>query len=116
MSVIVVKRLLYGEIPSIRDGKVLYLISIHTITFLFFHSEVGNKLMERIRKSLRRKFVQETFKGYSKGLKLLMLVNKGITKEISDEFFIWLLIVRCIASSIFKSCILSIFLKKRVKL
>ena len=44
-----------------------------------------------------------------------MLVNKGITKEISDEFFIWLLIVRCVASSLFKSCILSLFTKKRVK-
>lgn len=115
MSLIVVKRFLYGKIPSLTDPKIIYLISIHSITFLFFHSEVGNSVMEYLRRSHRRKFFQETFKGYAKGLKMLMLVNKGITRVISDEFFIWLLVVRCVASSLFKSCILSLFTKKRIK-
>ena len=74
-----VKRLMYGKIPSITEPKILYLIMVHSATFFFLHSPWGDYLMKGARKNLYRKFCQETFKGYGKGLKLLILVNKGIS-------------------------------------
>jgi len=49
MSLIVVKRLMYGVMPSFRDSTVLMLLALHFITFLAFHSRLGKNVMDKLR-------------------------------------------------------------------
>lgn len=102
MSIIVIKKLLYGEMPSFRDSTVLLLLAIHFVTFMCFHTMIGKKIIDTLIRSPYRRLFQETFKGYGKASKLLNLVHKGLSREISEVYFIWLLVIRVIASSIFK--------------
>jgi hypothetical protein len=74
MSLIIIKRFLYGEMPSLRDSTVMLLLAMHFVTFILLHSNLGSNIMDRIRRCPLRRFIQEVFKGYGKGLKLLALV------------------------------------------
>lgn len=116
MSMFIIKLLLLGELPSLRDSTVFFFLGLHFITFIAFHSKIGTDVMDTLRKSTVRKLFQETFKGYGKGLALIALVHKGINAEISMSYFIWVLIVRGSASALFKSSVLSLILGKPVKL
>ena len=116
MSMIIIKLLLQGQLPSFRDSTVFFFLALHFITFMAFHSKIGIDVMDTLRKSAVRRVLQETFKGYGKGLALLALVHKGTNAEISLSYFIWVMIVRGSASALFKSCILSIILGKPLKL
>ena len=75
---IVVKSLLYGEMPTLKNSTTMLLLNLHFITFLCLHSKLGNDVMDNLKKSSIRRIVQETFKGYGKGLSLLVLVHKGL--------------------------------------
>ena len=116
MSLLVTKVLLFGELPSLKDQTFLLLLGIHFTTFLCFHSTPVKGFMERYRKSEYRKLVQETFKGYGKGFSLLVLVNKGFKLQIQPVYFIFILVIRGTASSLYKSATLSYLLKKPFKL
>ena len=116
MSMIIIKLLLLGELPSLSDSTVFFFLALHFVTFIAFHSKIGTDVMDTLRKSAMRRLLQETFKGYGKGLKLLSLVHKGIDAEISMAYFIWVLVVRGSASAFFKSSIISKILGKPLKL
>lgn len=116
MSLLVTKLLLFGELPSLKDQTFLLLLGIHFTTFLCFHSTPVKGFMERYRKSEYRKLVQETFKGYGKGFSLLVLVNKGFKLQIQPVYFIFILVIRGTASSLYKSATLSYLLNKPFKL
>jgi hypothetical protein len=116
MSMFIIKLLLLGELPSLSDSTVFFFLALHFMTFLAFHSKIGTDVMDTLRKSAIRRLLQETFKGYGKGLALLALVHKGMNAEISLSYFIWILVVRGSASSLFKSSVLSMILGKSVKL
>jgi hypothetical protein len=78
MSIVIGKISLYGELPTLRDSSFLLLLGIHFVTFTLFHTHTGEDLMNKIKKSEIRIVVQETFKGYGKGLNLIALVHKGM--------------------------------------
>lgn len=111
----IVKLLLSGELPSLKDSTVFFFLGLHFITFIAFHSKIGSDVMENLRKSTIRRVFQETFKGYGKGLALIALVHKGFNAEISMAYFIWILAVRGSASALFKSFNLSMILGKSMK-
>lgn len=68
-------------------------------------------------KSDTRLVLQETFKGYGKGISLLSSINKGFKLETNALYFIFVIVVRCLASSIFKVVFLSKVLgRKKFKL
>ena len=60
--------------------------------------------------------MQETFKGYGKALNLLESVRKAIKLETPFSYFIGVLIVRGSASSLFKQGLLSVLLRRPVRL
>ena len=78
MSIVISKLSLYGELPTLHDSSFLVLLGVHFLTFTLFHTHTGEDVMMKIKRSEVRIVVQETFKGYGKGLSLIKLVNKGI--------------------------------------
>jgi hypothetical protein len=64
-------------------------------------------------KSELRLVLQETFKGYGKGISLLSSINKGFKFETNALYFILVIIIRCLASSVFKVLFLAKILKKK---
>lgn len=78
MSIFVTKIFLYGKLPRLQDQTFTLLLAIHLFTFLFFHETPVKDLMMKYRKNEYRRVIQETFKGYGKGLNLFILVNKGL--------------------------------------
>lgn len=71
--------------------------------------------MTRFKKSEIRIVVQETFKGYGKGLNLLKLVAKGYEMHTSSSYFLMVLVMRGSASALFKSTYVSMVVKKPIK-
>ena len=71
MSIVIAKVSLYGEFPTLKDSSFLLLLGIHFLTFTLFHTHTGEEVMDRINKSEIRIVMQETFKGYGKGLNLI---------------------------------------------
>lgn len=71
MSIFIGKVSLYGELPTLGDSTFLILLAIHFVTFTLFHTHTGDEIMLKIKKSEMRIIVQETFKGYGKGLSLI---------------------------------------------
>ena len=89
---------------------------IHFVTFAFFHSHFKvETFMNRLKKSEIRIVIQETFKGYGKGLNLLKLVAKGYEMHTSGSYFLMVLVMRGSASAIFKSTYVSVVVKKPIK-
>jgi len=64
-------------------------------------------------KSDTRLVLQETFKGYGKGISLLSSINKGFKLETNALYFILVIIIRCLASSTFKVIFLAKILKRK---
>jgi hypothetical protein len=71
MSIFISKLSLYGELPGFSDSSFLMLLAIHLVMFTFFHTAIGDRVMNKIKKSEVRIVCQETFKGYGKGLSLI---------------------------------------------
>jgi len=115
MSIVIGKVSLYGELPTLKDSYFLVLLGIHFLTFTLFHTHTGDDIMQKIKKSEVRIVVQETFKGYGKGLSLISLVNKGMKLSINPTLFIIILLFRGSASAMFKSTCMSFLLKKPIK-
>lgn len=116
MSLLLGKILLQGQIPTLRDSSFLLLLVIHFVTFALFHSHGKvEDFMTRLKKSEIRIVVQETFKGYGKGLSLLKLVAKGYEMHTSGTYFLMVLVMRGSASAIFKASYVSIVVKKPIK-
>jgi hypothetical protein len=115
MSIVIGKVSLYGELPTLRDSSFLVLLGIHFLTFTLFHTHTGEDLMNRVKRSEVRIVVQETFKGYGKGLSLISLVNKGMKLHTNPLYFVFVLFIRGSASALFKSTCVSFLLKKRIK-
>lgn len=115
MSIVIGKVSLYGELPTLRDSSFLVLLGIHFVTFTLFHTHTGEDIMNKIKWSEIRIVVQETFKGYGKGLSLISLVNKGMKLHTNPLYFILVLFIRGSASALFKSTCVSFLLKKRIK-
>ena len=114
MSIFIAKLSLYGELPDLRDSTILMLLAIHFITFTFFHTAIGDKVMRKIKKSEVRIVCQETFKGYGKGLSLIQLVHKGMKLHTNPLFFIIVLLIRGSASALFKAFCVSLIEKKSI--
>lgn len=116
MSIFIGKVSLYGELPTLWDSSVVALLAIHFITFTFFHSHTGEEIMNKIKRSELRRVLQETFKGYGKGLNLIALVNKGMKLHTNPLYFVGVLLVRGSASALFKATCVGLFItKKRIK-
>ena len=64
-------------------------------------------------KSDTRLVLQETFKGYGKGRSLLSSMNKGFKLHTNPAYFIVVIVVRCLASSVFKVLFLAKILKRK---
>jgi len=111
-SVFIMKVLLFGELPSLRDQQFLALLGIHFLTFCYFHSSLGEPLMRRIRQSQFRIVLQETLKGYGKSINLIGSVRKALKLETNVGYFVMVLIIRGSASALFKARTLSLILKK----
>lgn len=115
LGVFLVKFLLSGKLPTVRDQSFLLLLGIHLSTFFYFHSKHGKGFMNRLMKSDTRLVIQETFKGYGKGISLLSSINKGFKLETNLIYFIFVIIVRCSASSTAKAIFLSKLIKRKKK-
>ena len=115
MSIVIGKISLYGEFPTLRDSSFLLLLGIHFVTFTLFHTHTGEDLMNKIKKSEIRIVVQETFKGYGKGLNLIALVHKGMKLHTNASYFVLVLLIRGSASALFKASCISLVTKKPVK-
>ncbi len=115
MSIVIAKVSLYGEFPTIRDSSFLLLLGIHFLTFTLFHTHTGEEVMNKINKSELRIVVQETFKGYGKGLNLLALVHKGMKLHTNIAYFILVLMIRGSASAMFKAWCVSLIEKKPIR-
>jgi len=51
MSIVISKLSLYGEFPTLSDSSFLVLLAIHFITFMIFHSHLGDEFMHKIKSS-----------------------------------------------------------------
>eukprot|EP00347_Sterkiella_histriomuscorum_P015418 403357098 len=117
MSIFIVKILLTGSFPSIIDSSFFLLFGLHLSSFFYFHSHHGKKFLGWIMKSDTRLVLQETFKGYGKGISLLSSIYKGFKLDTNPLYFIMVIVIRCLASSTFKVIFLSKILgKKKFKL
>jgi hypothetical protein len=72
--------------------------------------------MSYLRNNNFRKVIQETFKGYGKGVSMITLVKKGIKTNQAQPYFLLVLVIRGTASAIFKATYLSLTVKKPLKL
>lgn len=98
------------------DSTSLLLLGLHFVTFTLFHWNHGKKLMSKLRKSEMRSVVQETFKGYGKGLNLISLVHKAFKLQINAPYFVLIVIIRGSASALFKAVFLHLIVKKPLRL
>eukprot|EP00347_Sterkiella_histriomuscorum_P010401 403376445 len=112
LSIFIVKVLVQGELPSLRDQSFVFLLGLHFLSFLYFHSYMGNELMSRINKSQYRILFQETFKGYGKALNLMSSVKKALSYETNFIYFIGVLVIRGSASALFKASMVKIIIKQ----
>lgn len=115
MGTYMTKVMINWEIPSLTDSTFIFFVCLHFTTFVSLHSSTGSTLLTTYSSNKYRKLVQETFKGLGKGKKLLSLISKGVEMNFSLSYFVLILIVRGTASSIYKSVILSLLLKKNLK-
>ena len=115
MSIVIGKLSLQGELPTLRDSSFLILLAIHFSTFLLFHTHTGEEIMLRIKASECRIVIQETFKGYGKGLNLLKLINKGMKLQPNPVYFVAVLLIRGSASAMFKATCISFVTQKPIK-
>ena len=115
MSIFISKLSLYGELPGLSDSSLLMLFAIHFLTFTFFHTAIGDKVMNKIKKSEVRIVCQETFKGYGKGLSLIQLVHKGMKLHANPLYFVMVLLIRGSASALFKAFFISLIEKKPIR-
>jgi len=116
MSILITKLMVHGQLPSYKDQTFILLLAIHFLTFVCFECLLETGLMERLRKSELRMVLQETFKGYGKGLNLLLFVEKGISQSVSLPYFVLVCVVRGSASATFKSGCLSVLLGEPLSL
>jgi hypothetical protein len=115
MSIVIAKVSLYGKLPTLQDSYFLLFLGIHFLTFVMFHTHIGDEVMNKINKSKCRIVIQETFKGYGKGLNLIKLVHKGMKLHTNTGYFVLVLVLRGSASAMFKAFIVSLIEKKPVK-
>ena len=115
MSIVIAKVSLYGEFPTLKDSSFLLLLGIHFLTFTLFHTHTGEEVMDKINKSELRIVIQETFKGYGKGLNLIKLVHKGMKLHTNVPYFILVLMIRGSASAMFKAWCVSLIEKKPIR-
>ncbi len=113
LGLLIVKMMLTWELPTLRDQSFLFLLGLHLSTFFYFHTRHGKGMMKRIMKSKVRYVLQETFKGYGKSLNLLSAIHKALKLQADPIYFIFVLVVRCSISSIFKSFILKVLIKRK---
>ena len=57
MSMILIKVLLFGELPSFSDSTVFFFLALHFVTFMAFHSKIGSEVLDTLRKSAMRRLV-----------------------------------------------------------
>jgi hypothetical protein len=115
MSIVIAKISLYGEFPTIKDSSFLVLLGVHFLTFTLFHTHTGEEVMNKINKSELRIVIQETFKGYGKGLNIISLIHKGMKLHANVPYFIFVLAIRGSASAMFKAWCISLIEKKPIK-
>ncbi|CDW88782.1 UNKNOWN [Stylonychia lemnae] len=113
MSIFIVKILITGSLPTLIDQSFFILLGLHLSTFFYFHSRHGKNFLNKIMKSDTRLVLQETFKGYGKGISLLSSINQGFKFETNAIYFIFVIVIRCLASSSFKLLFLSKIVKKK---
>lgn len=111
----VAKMLIYWELPSLFDSTFYFLLGLHFAAFFFVHSKPVRKILLRYRNSPYRKLIQETFKGYGKGLKMIWLVEKVIEKNLSVYYCVFVIMLRCSAAAIYKTTMLKLMLSKPLK-
>jgi hypothetical protein len=71
--------------------------------------------MDKINKSEIRIILQETFKGYGKGLNMIKLMKKGLKLHTNMTYFVFVLIIRGSASAMFKAWCVSLIEKKPIR-
>lgn len=113
IGIFILKILLTWRLPSVKDQSMLFLLGLHLTTFFYFHSKHGKGFMSKIMKSHTRLVLQESFKGYGKGINLLASIYKGLKYDTDVFYFIFVLVVRCSVSSAFKSMYLSTVVKRK---
>lgn len=113
LGLLFVKMMLTWQLPTLRDQSFLFLLGLHLSTFFYFHTRHGKGLMKRIMKSKVRFVTQETFKGYGKALNLLSSIHKALKLDADPIYFVFVLVVRCSISAIFKSFILKVIIKRK---
>lgn len=109
------KALIFWELPTLMDSTFIFFMGLHFIAFMYIHSERGTKILMKYRQSPYRKVVQETMKGYGKGLKLFKLLDRGIEFNVNPLYFLFVLLIRGTASAIYKTTVLSYLLDKPLR-
>jgi len=116
MGIFVTKFLMFGELPSLTDSTFIFFLCLHFTSFIYFHSNEGSCLLKRYHKNPYRKIFQETFKGYGKGMKLFLLILKGVQLKFNIYYFLIVLLARGCASSFYTSLTLKFLTKEHIRL
>jgi hypothetical protein len=113
LGLFIVKMMLTWQLPTLRDQSLIFLLGLHLSTFFYFHTNHGKGIMNKIMKSNTRLVLQETFKGYGKAINLLSSINKGLRLSTDPLYFVFVLMIRCSISAIFKSFVLGTIIKRK---
>jgi hypothetical protein len=98
-----------------KDGWLFLLLALHFLSFLCLHTKPGRKIMQKYKRNPYRMVIQQTFKGYGKGIKLIALVEKGVEMCINPLYFCAVICVRCSVAALYKTLMLGFFLKKEFR-